>query len=87
MNQLKMNVVGTVKRSELSDCPDGASHVLLTPNGRIQSFYRFLNEEYNDGSTRARLQYFSSFNVWTYSGYNNTDGGIPDELKFLAIED
>lgn len=50
--------------------PQGAQYAMLTKDGqKIQGFYKFVEENYNDGSKEMRLYHKSSLPVWQPSCY------------------
>ena len=54
----------TIKRSDIKDCPNEATHVLMNnkPNS-IALFYRWGNSPYSGGNY-SHLFYLSSYNCW-----------------------
>lgn len=53
-----------------TDYPPGAQYAMLTKDGqKIQAFYKYVEEKYNDGTKEMRLYQKSSLPVWQPSSY------------------
>ncbi len=55
----------------------GAEYILRNKDGSIATFYKWVVDRFNDGTTLKRLQFLSCFGGWIYS----IDEKIIDKLE------
>ena len=78
-DQILFNKI-VIKRSDIKNPPEGATHILLNPNGTISLFYRLDKEKVNGRGMCDRLQYYSYSSTWQGTGENDIETYIKNKL-------